>query len=304
MNSAELMSRVHSLGYAVPSFNIPYIPMMEPIVRAVEDEDSVSMIAVARVEWMKFSSGGVEPIYREFIKHSDRRRTFLHLDHVPVIDEDDKPVNFEEILAEALDLGYQSVMVDGSRLSFEENIRETAKITEMAYVKHIPVEAELGKVMGHESGPIMSYEEILKTRTGFTDPQEARMFVEKTGCDWLSVACGNIHGGVSDLLRYQKKPAARLDIEHISILRKAAGVPLVLHGGSGVAAEILKDAVNSGISKVNVGTDLRQVYEESRKTDSVEHAQQRVYDRTREMLRTYFGITGLYSRLVQQEGPA
>ncbi len=297
MTSVDVMNRALTLKCALPAFNIPYLHMMEPIIAAVQDEESVAMIAVARVEWMKFKSKGIKPVYQEFTRLSNGRHTLLHLDHVPVIDEDDQQVDFREIISRAIDLGYKSIMVDGSRLPFEENVKATALITELSHARGIPVEAELGKVLGHESGPSLSYEEILRTRTGFTDPDETRRFIDLTECDWLSVACGNIHGAVSELLKDREKPAGQLDIEHISRLFAAAGIPLVLHGGSGVTADVLRRAIQAGITKVNVGTDLRQVYERAVKNSSIEQAQLEVYSRTREMIAEYFNNQGLYKKI-------
>ena len=102
------------------------------------------------------------------------------------------------------------------------------------------------------SGPIPPYEEIFASGKGFTDIKEAEIFVAQTNCDWLSVAIGNIHGAVSEALRNQKKPVARLNIKHLSSLSKVTGIPLVLHGGSGVAREYFLEAIKNGISKVNV----------------------------------------------------
>ena len=111
--------------------------------------------------------------------------------------------------------------------------------------------------MGHEgAGANMDYEEIFRTKKGFTDLGEAKQFAEETKCDWLSVAVGSIHGAIAEGVRNQKKPEARLDIEHIADLSKVTGIPLVLHGGSGVPDEQIRMAVEAGIRKVNFATDL------------------------------------------------
>ena len=197
------------------------------------------------------------------------------------------------LVREALALGYESVMVDGSRLSLEENIRATREVAELAHAAGVPCEAELGAVMGHESGPMPSYEEIFASRRGFTRPEEAARFVRESGCDWLSVAVGNIHGAISGALKDQKKVEARLDIEHLNALRAACGVPLVLHGGSGVRHESVLAAVGAGIAKVHVGTEIRQVYEQAVKAGApAAAAEKAVYDRTTELLRDYFRIAG------------
>jgi fructose/tagatose bisphosphate aldolase len=148
-----------------------------------------------------------------------------------------------------------------------------------------------------------SYEEIFASRRGFTRPEEATRFVRETGCDWLSVAVGNIHGAISGALKDQKKVEARLDIEHLRALRAACGVPLVLHGGSGVRHDSVLAAIRAGIAKVNVGTEIRQVYEQALKAGaSAAAAENAVYDRTSELLRDYFGIAGSASVIAAANG--
>ncbi len=117
--------------------------------------------------------------------------------------------------------------------------------------------------------------------------------MRETGCDWLSVAIGNIHGAVSGALKDKKKVEARLNLDHLERLRQATGVPLVLHGGSGVKREYLLAAIKKGIAKVNIGTEIRQAYESAlRESDSVAAAQDAVYDRTCWLIRDYFGLAG------------
>lgn len=141
-------------GIVVPGFNIPYLPMMEPVMQALRDTHTFGLIMVARLEWIKFKSGSLRSIREEYEKLKDMHFTRLHLDHVPVIDEDNQLTDFESIITEAIELRYDSVMIDGSRLALEENIEKTRKIVKLAHQAGIPVEAELGAVMGHESGPL------------------------------------------------------------------------------------------------------------------------------------------------------
>jgi ketose-bisphosphate aldolase len=247
-------------GAVVPSFNVPYLPMVEPLVAALRAENAFGLIAVARLEWIKFESKSMEAVRDEYLRHADERYVRLHLDHIPVIDEDENHVDYATEISRALELGYDSVMVDGSRLSLQDNIRATAEVVSRAHETGTPVEAELGAVVGHEAGPLPPYEELFSSKQGFTDVDEAHRFVAETGCDWLSVAIGNIHGAVAEGLRDQEKPAARLDLDHLSRLAEATGVPLVLHGGSGIPQEYVKGAVARGIAKVNIGTELRKAY--------------------------------------------
>ena len=114
-------------------------------------------------------------------------------------------------------------MVDGSRLPFTKNVDATKRVADMAHTAGIPCEAELGAVLGHENGPRPSYEELFSTGKGFTNPEEAYRFVESTGCDWLSVAVGNVHGAISGALKDQKKVEARLKSARSSNLRRSQG---------------------------------------------------------------------------------
>jgi fructose-bisphosphate aldolase class II len=298
----EIIRRAWRAGVVVPAFNVPYLPMVEPVVRAVADLDAFALVETARLEWLKFEAGGPAAVMAEFRKWNDAAHVRIHLDHVPVVDEDGQRVDYLSIIKEAIDLGYQSVMVDGSRLDLEGNITATRQVVELAHAAGIPCEAELGAVLGHEAGPLPPYEELFASGKGFTDVEEAARFVRETGCDWLSVAVGNVHGAVSGALKDRKKVTARLDLAHLDRLRQAASVPLVLHGGSGVEREAVLAAVRRGIAKVNVGTEIRQAYERTLKeSESVASAQDAVYERTSWLVRDYFGVAGTRELLSAHE---
>jgi len=292
-NTSDIINNASKAGVAIPAFNVPYLPMVEPIIRAVVDQDSFALIETARLEWLKFESQGPSAVLEEFMKWNEPDYVRLHLDHVPVIDEDNLQVDYLSIIREAIELGYQSVMVDGSRLNLERNIEATRQVVETAHKAGIPCEAELGAVLGHEAGPPPPYEELFESGLGFTDVREAERFVRETACDWLSVAIGNIHGAVSGALKDSKKVEARLSLDHLERLRQVTGIPLVLHGGSGVKREHLLAAVKKGIAKVNIGTEIRHAYESAlRASESVAAAQDAVYERTCWLIRDYFGLAG------------
>ena len=215
-----IIRQAHCQGLAIPAFNIPYLPMMEPVVQAVVDLDSFALIDTARLEWKKFEAGGPGQVAKEFARWSRPDYVRLHLDHVPVIDEDNLRVDYLPIFRQAIQLGYESLMIDGSRLALEENMQAVRPVVELAHAAGIPVEAELGAVMGHESGPLPSYEELYASGKGFTDPGEARRFVKETGCDWLSVAIGNIHGAIAAGRKDLKKVEARLNLERLELLNR------------------------------------------------------------------------------------
>ncbi len=287
----ELMRRACEAGTAIPGFNIPYLQMMEPVVRALRDTQCFGLIMAARLEWVKFAAGGPREVFETYQRFKDERYTRLHLDHVPVIDEDLHRVDFVADLGLAISLGYDSVMVDGSRLPLEENIRATKTIVDMAHAQGVAVEGELGAVMGHESGPMPPYEELFASGKGFTDPDEARRFVAETGVDWLSVAVGSVHGAITEGTRREKKIEARLSIERIDAIRKTTQVPLVLHGGTGIRKEYVIEAIRHGIAKINVATAIRQPYE-ALMEQSTEKALDAVYDAAVRVIREDLELEG------------
>jgi len=291
MDAKDAVLRAREAGKVIPAFNVPYLPMVEPIAQAVVDGNSIAMLQVARVEWEKFGSKSIDAVRDEYVKFQNPEHTLLHLDHVPVIDEDYLKVDYLPILRHAIELGYQSVMVDGSRLALDENIAATKAAVEIAHKGGVPCEAELGAVMGHESKELPPYEEIFKSKQGFTKLDEAVRFVKESECDWLSIACGNIHGAIAEATRDQKKPEARLDIDHIAAISKATGIPLVLHGGSGINKQCILDGIEAGIAKINVGTEIRQAYEfEYKKSGNLKSAQNAVYEKTLELITNFFHI--------------
>ncbi|MBR5295385.1 MAG: class II fructose-bisphosphate aldolase [Clostridia bacterium] len=161
----------------------------------------------------------------------------LHLDHAAAKEE----------VYKALRWGYTGIMQDGSNFSFEENVKLTRSAVEMCGVLGVGVEGEIGHV-GSAADDTMG---------DFTDPDEAKRFVEETGVCCLAVLVGNAHG------HYKKEP--KLDIERVKKIRESAGIPLVLHGGSGIPDEQVKAAIKAGIRKMNIGTDVCCAFAEGTK---------------------------------------
>jgi ketose-bisphosphate aldolase len=296
MKVAEVIANAGRIQAAVPGFNIPYLPMMAPIVHALRDENCVGLIMVARLEWIKFESRSIAAIAAEYRRTADQKFTHLHLDHVPVIDEDNLRVDYIADIRTALQEGFESVMVDGSRLPLADNIYATRSVTELAHEYGAAVEGELGAVMGHESGPMPPYEELFASGKGFTDPGEASRFVHETGVDWLSVAVGSVHGAISAAARTQKKVEARLNIDVLEKLRAATNVPLVLHGGTGIRKECVLQGVRHGIAKINIATATRQPYEQLA-GESIVKAQDAVYDAAVNVIKNDLEISGLALRV-------
>ena len=281
-------------GTAIPAFNVPYLPMIEPVIRAVVDQNSFALIETAQIEWIKFEAGGPEAVAKEFFRWQDSDHVRLHLDHVPVLGEDDQPIDYLSIIKRAIEVGFSSVMLDGSDLSLEENIFATRQVADFAHSVGILCEAELGSVFRHEPGSFPSYDEFFASGMGFTKVEEARQFVDQSCCDWLSVAVGSVHGAVSEAYRDHKKISARLDLDRLESLAEAAHVPLVLHGGSGISQEYLRAAFKRGIAKMNIGTEIRQVYELAlQSTGRIAAARDAVYERTGWLIQEYLGLSNM-----------
>ncbi|OHD70995.1 MAG: hypothetical protein A2177_02495 [Spirochaetes bacterium RBG_13_68_11] len=114
-SSAEIVAKARKLGVALPAFNIAHLPMVAPVIRAVRDQRSFALVEVSRIDCLKFGARSMAAVAEEFRRHADPKHVRLHLDHVPVIDEDGNRVDWRASIAEALALAYASVMLDGSR---------------------------------------------------------------------------------------------------------------------------------------------------------------------------------------------
>lgn len=171
---------------------------------------------------------------------------WLHLDHGGSVD----------LVQRCLDAGFDSVMIDGSELPFEENIKITSEVVKKAKQYGAHVEAELGYVakLGQSHA-----------KQGFTQPEEAKEFVEATGIDALAVAIGTAHGF------YKKRP--ELDINLLADIAKVTPATLVLHGGSGVPEDQLKSAISNGICKVNLATEIKNIFMQTLQMELVNNAE-------------------------------
>ncbi|HPP08973.1 MAG TPA: class II fructose-bisphosphate aldolase [bacterium] len=267
MTIKKVMKTAYDHHIVIPAFNVAYLPMVKPISDALVECRTIGIIEVSRPDIENFGAKSIKSVAQQYENDADPKFTFLHLDHVPVIDEHFLPVNWLAMINEAIDLEFDSVMIDGSRLPFADNVSITKRVVEMAHGKNICVEAELGSVMGHEPFPLPPYEEIFEKKIGFTDPVAAEKFVKMTDVDWLSVSVGSIHGAITGAAKHEKKVRARIDIEHLEKIKNATGIPLVLHGGSGIDEEYIRQAIKVGITKINIGTEVRQAYEEGVKID-------------------------------------
>jgi fructose-bisphosphate aldolase, class II len=295
----DIVRAAWEAGTVIPAFNVPHLPMLEPLVRAVVDQDALALIETARIEWQTFECYGPAAVQEAFARFGNPDHVRLHLDHVPVVDEDDLEVDYLPIIRRALTLGYDSVMIDGSRLDLAANIAATREAVAAAHAAGIPCEAELGAILREGAGSLPPYEALFASGLGFTAVDEAVQFVAETGCDWLSVAVGNLHGAVSKAARDKQKTRARLNLDHLALLREATGIPLVLHGGSGVQSDDVLAAIEAGIAKINIATEVRQAFEEGLRTPGgVEGGKAAVYERATWLIRDYYGLTGSRRRIL------
>ncbi|MBQ7714525.1 MAG: class II fructose-1,6-bisphosphate aldolase [Clostridia bacterium] len=228
--SKDMIQKAREGRYAVPAFNAENMEMVQAIVKAAEDLRSPVMIQTTPTT-VKYITR--EMAYAMVKTEADRATVpvALHLDHCE---------KYEDVVS-AMEVGYSSVMIDASKIPYEDNIAVTAKVVEAAKAFGATVEAELGTVGGKEDGH--SADVI------YTDPDQALDFATRTGVDIFAVAIGTAHGF------YKGEP--KLNFELLAKLRGMIDVPLVLHGGSGVPDEMIKRTIELGISKVNFATELR-----------------------------------------------
>jgi fructose-bisphosphate aldolase class II len=222
----DILADAQQRGYGVGYFNGSNLEMVRAYIRAAEDMRSPIIIGTAEV-LLK---------YRDFDWLAPLLLYSARMAKVPVAVHLDHTYTFDNIMR-ALYAGFGSVMYDGSALSYEENVRNSADIARIAHPMGVGLECELGKV-GQASGEVKNV---------YTDPAQAADFVEKTGVDFLAVSIGSAHGA------YVETP--RLDLELLKKIRAKVDAPLVLHGGSGLSDDDFRNSIKGGIHKVNIYTD-------------------------------------------------
>lgn len=232
----EILGKAYAGGYGVGGFNGFDSLSMMAVTEECKARKSPVIFICASAEYATYGPRGVAEIAKA-VSGLLETDVCLHLDHGDSYD----------VVVDAIKGGFSSVMIDGSRLPFAENIAETRKVCEYAHDKGIHVEAELGAVGKVDNTTI----EGAHGNT-FTDPDQAAEFVEKTGCDFLAVSIGNAHG------LYTAAPNFNFDI--LGRIRKAVPIPLVLHGGSGTPEDQLKKAVSMGMAKVNVASEIGRAF--------------------------------------------
>ncbi|MDA8212757.1 MAG: class II fructose-1,6-bisphosphate aldolase [Clostridia bacterium] len=232
----ELLKKAEEGGYAVGAFNCNNMEIVQAIIAAAEAERSPVI--------MQASQGAIKYAGLDFItgmaKLAAEKATVpvaLHLDH---------GTSFEQVM-QCIRSGFSSVMIDGSKLPLNENIALTKKVIDVARAVGVSVEAELGKIGGTEDDIHVDEKDAF-----FTNPEEARIFVQETGVDALAVAIGTAHG--------QYKGIPELDFPRLEKIRSLVSIPIVLHGSSGVPDEAIQKAIKLGVRKVNIDTNIREAF--------------------------------------------
>ena len=235
VTSEKMLLDAQKGGYAVGAFNVENMEMVMAVISAAEELRAPLMLQTTP-STIKYA--GLD-MYLANVKAAAEHASVpvcLHLDHGDSFD----------LAMRALRTGYTSIMIDGSHNVFEENIAVTKAVADACRPSGIPVEAELGKVGGKEDDLDGG------EGNGYTDPLEAKEFVERTGVTSLAVAIGTAHGVY--------KGVPKLDLDRLAEIRKVVDIPLVLHGASGLSEEAVVESIKRGICKVNFATELRIAY--------------------------------------------
>lgn len=257
VTTKEMFEKSMKEGFAIGAFNVNNMEIIQGIVDAAAEENS-PVILQASSSAIKYARIGYLKKMVEAALEEHNIPIVLHLDHGPDY----------ETCKMCIDNGFTSVMIDGSKYDFEENIALTKKVVEYAHMKGVVVEAELGKLAGIEDDVNVASDDAM-----YTDPAQAEEFVRRTGCDSLAIAIGTSHGA------YKFKGDARLRFDILKEVKtRIPNTPIVLHGASTVIPELvekcnkyggeipgakgvpdimLHQASKSGVSKINVDTDLR-----------------------------------------------
>ncbi len=233
VNGYDLLKYAEKKNLMLPAFNTTNLEVTKAIIKGLNEVHLPGMIQISSNNLHLSNPTVVAYLVNTFLQDTDTP-IGLHLDHGK---------SFEDVKA-CVDAGFTSIMVDASDQDYEGNIAEVKRTVEYCHFYHIPVEAELGAIMGKEDDNVS--EADCKT-----DPDLVKDFVERSGCDLLAVSIGNVHG-------LDVKP--KIDLELLAKIAQVSPVPLVLHGGSGIPFDQVKAMKKYHMIKVNYGSDLRRAY--------------------------------------------
>lgn len=233
VNGYTLLEIIKERKVTAGAFNTTNLETTVGILQAIEKSGIPTFIQVAPTN---ISLAGYEYLVDMVSRYAENMDTpvALHLDHGK---------KFEDV-KKAIRAGFTSVMIDGAAFDFEENIAFTKQAVDFAKAYGIPVEAELGAILGKEDDHVSEADSK-------TNPEQVQEFVERTGCNMLAISVGNVHG-------LEDEP--RIDFELLKEINEVSPVPLVIHGGSGIPDEHIQQMVNYNVAKINIASDLRQSY--------------------------------------------
>ncbi|MFN3283768.1 MAG: ketose-bisphosphate aldolase, partial [Pseudothermotoga sp.] len=236
VNTKKMFEVAIKEGFAVPAYNFNNMEQLQAIVSACLESQSPVILQVSKgareyadQTLLQYMGKGAVEMMRRMAKEKGLREIpiALHLDHG----------DSYELCVSCIESGFSSVMIDGSHLSYEENVELTRKVVEYAHKYDVTVEGELGVLAGVE-------DEVSADHHVYTDPNQVEDFVNKTGVDSLAIAIGTSHGA------YKFKGEPKLDFERLAKIRQVVPIPLVLHGGSGIPDDDFKKAISLGICKI------------------------------------------------------
>ena len=239
MNMKDLLAVANEHKFAVPAFNISDYSMMNGIFEASEEKQAPVIIAIHPDELKHTGTEIVKAIIEK--AHKATVPVCIHLDH---------GATFEQVML-AIQSGFTSVMIDGSSLSFEDNIAGCKKVAEAAHAVNVSVEGELGTIGSTDAQAEAGANTII-----YTDPDAAVKFVEATGVDTLAIAIGTSHG----IYPKGMKPELKLDL--LKVIKSKVSIPLVLHGGSNNPDAEIGQSVTLGVNKINISSDIKVAYYE------------------------------------------
>ena len=228
----EMLIKAKENSYAVGQYNLNNLEFTQAILQATQEENAPVILGVSEgaARYMGGFKTVVKMVEGLIEDYSITVPVAIHLDHCSSFDK----------CKEAIDAGFTSVMIDASHHSFEENIEITSKVVEYAHANGVSVEAELGTVGGQE-------DDVIAEGVIYADPKECQELVERTGIDTLAPALGSVHGP------YKGEP--NLGFKEMEEIGASTGLPLVLHGGTGIPTHDIKKAISYGTAKINVNTE-------------------------------------------------
>ena len=233
LNMNDLVKIAHNHDVMLPAFNTTNMEMTLAIMDAFEQNGMPGIVQIAPTNIKLTGYDFIAEVAKRAI--SDYTVPIaLHLDHGKTLDD----------VRQAVNAGFTSIMIDGSALPFEENIRFSRQAVDFCHANGVPVEAELGAIKGKEDDRVS--EADCKT-----DPDQVAEFVERTGCDLLAVSIGNVHG---------LEDTPKIDLDHLAKIAAVSPCPLVLHGGSGIPYETIAAMKQFNMVKINIASDLRQAF--------------------------------------------